>query len=298
VNQELEYHPLADLFPLMEGEEFAELVADIRANGLQQPIWHYEGKILDGRNRYRACIEAGIPTKYHIYSGTDPLSFVVSLNMKRRHLTDSQRAMIADKIATLPKGANQHAQIRAPSQAKAAEMLNVSRTSVETARKVREKGGPELVKEVETGKKTLGKAVKTLVLRKADGSTHKLAVTTETIRTPIPKIRVATETKKIPILPRDPSPEQLQEWEDASDVVQLAKDNVFLKNQNARLTAALDRWNEGAGATPLERAKAAYLEMSDDEKNAFAAWVNDWIADNKAPVSATKEAIADQVPLP
>jgi ParB-like chromosome segregation protein Spo0J len=57
---DLKFHPLADLFPLMEGAEFDELVADIKANGLQQNIALYQGRILDGRNRYRACLAARV----------------------------------------------------------------------------------------------------------------------------------------------------------------------------------------------------------------------------------------------
>ena len=57
----LPFHPLADLFPLLEGDDFAELVADVQAHGVREPVWLYQGQILDGRNRVRAAEAAGVP---------------------------------------------------------------------------------------------------------------------------------------------------------------------------------------------------------------------------------------------
>ena len=96
------YHPLAELFPLMEGAAFEELVADIKAHGLHNPVTLYETNILDGRNRERACEEAGVEPLYDSYDGDDPLGFVVSQNVARRHLDDSQRAMIAARVENMP----------------------------------------------------------------------------------------------------------------------------------------------------------------------------------------------------
>lgn len=92
-----EYHEVANIFPLLQGEEFEELKADIAANGLREPIWlHSDGRIIDGRNRHRACIETGTPPKFRTWDGSGSLvAFVVSMNLKRRHLTSSQRAMVA-----------------------------------------------------------------------------------------------------------------------------------------------------------------------------------------------------------
>jgi hypothetical protein len=132
----------------MDGAEFDALVEDIKAHGLQQKLVMYQGKILDGRNRWRACEALGIKPKWVDYEGDDPLGHVLSLNLHRRHLDASQRAMVAARMATLKLGANQHtkegAQICAPSQDEAAEKMTVSRRGVQSARAVVEHGTPAL----------------------------------------------------------------------------------------------------------------------------------------------------------
>jgi len=97
------FHSVADIFPLMSDAEFAALKADIAATELREPIWlHPDGSILDGRNRYRACCEIGVKPEYRIYSGPldtpSLVQFVVSLNMKRRHLDSGQKAFVALEV--------------------------------------------------------------------------------------------------------------------------------------------------------------------------------------------------------
>ncbi|MCL4780692.1 MAG: hypothetical protein KJ049_10905 [Gammaproteobacteria bacterium] len=89
------------------------------------------------------------------YQGDDPAAFVVSLNLRRRHLDESQRAMVSGKLANLPHGvrADQSGKFAGVTQAKAAEILNVSERSVRSARAVLDHGAPELVHAVEHRRK-------------------------------------------------------------------------------------------------------------------------------------------------
>ncbi len=150
---ELEFHPLANIFPLIEGAEFDALVADIRSNGLRQNIILLDGQILDGRNRYRACLASGIEPRTVEYLGDNPVDFVISLNLRRRHLDESQRAIVAAKLANIQgKGRpEENASIEAISQDAAATMLNVSRSGVQRARAVIDEGAQELIDAVEHG---------------------------------------------------------------------------------------------------------------------------------------------------
>lgn len=97
--QVTEFHEVANIFPMMTSEEYRDLVDDIRKNGQKVPIETYQGLIIDGRNRYKACSECGIEPQYKEWDGNGSLvEHVVSLNMKRRDLTRGQRAAIGLEV--------------------------------------------------------------------------------------------------------------------------------------------------------------------------------------------------------
>lgn len=91
----LEFHPLANIFPMLPDDELIELSDDIKQRGLNNPIWLLDGKILDGRNRYRACILAGVIPAFKQFTGESPTAFVLSENLHRRHLNQSQKGVVA-----------------------------------------------------------------------------------------------------------------------------------------------------------------------------------------------------------
>jgi len=102
--REFEDHPLAAIFPLMEGEEFKALEDSIRKGWIQgEAITIYEGKILDGRNRYRAAKKIGFCPRTKEYEGNDPEQFVIAQNLHRRHLTPEQKIKVAEKRRELVK---------------------------------------------------------------------------------------------------------------------------------------------------------------------------------------------------
>jgi ParB-like chromosome segregation protein Spo0J len=94
----IEFHPLAALFALVDGEEFSRLVEDIRQHGLREPVTLYENKVLDGRNRYRACVMAEVACRFEDYTGDDPAAFVLSMNLHRRHLSPAKRRELIAKV--------------------------------------------------------------------------------------------------------------------------------------------------------------------------------------------------------
>ena len=171
----MEAHKFADVFPMIEGNELEVLKTDIQEHGLLNPIVLYEDKILDGRNRFKACNEIGIEPKFETYKGNKPLEFVISLNLKRRHLTQSQAGVIAlsvmpmleeeamkrmlkgDPREKIPEGSR--------SSEKAGKLFNVSEKYVREAKKLKE-NSPELLEEVRLGHKNFSEIKKEQRLQK------------------------------------------------------------------------------------------------------------------------------------
>ena len=144
-----ELHEYAEIFPAMSVAELEQLEEDIKAKGLQHKIMLYQGKILDGRHRYEICKKLGLEGDFQDYNGDDPLGYVVTANLCRRHLSDSQRAIIAARL--MEKGWAS-ANLRSDKKSeRAAAALNVKPRTVESAANVLKSGIPPLVQAVSNG---------------------------------------------------------------------------------------------------------------------------------------------------
>ena len=158
-------HPLADMFPMIPEAERKLLADDIVTFGQRDPIILLDGMVLDGRNRQWACGFAEIEPIYEQYAGDDPLNYVLSKNLHRRHLTESQRALIAAAIVDWERGVNQKTAGPANLQTRrAAEKLSISERAVYSAKRIHEKGAPELLDAIRAGKVTIhtGEAISEL----------------------------------------------------------------------------------------------------------------------------------------
>ena len=166
-------HKFADIFPMIEGNELEVLKNDIKEQGLLNPIITYEDKILDGRNRYKACKEIGFKPNFQEYKGTTPLEFVVSLNLKRRHLTQSQAGVIALSVMPMLEEEAKKRQVthkegdtylvaklpQAKSRETASTMFNVSPRYVQEAKKL-QTTNPKQLEEVRLGHKNFSEIKK------------------------------------------------------------------------------------------------------------------------------------------
>ena len=94
-------HKYAEIFPMLDDHGLSELAKDISENGLAEPILTYGGQILDGRNRYKACQVAKVQPRFveaDCDTDEEALTLVMSLNLHRRHLNESQRAIVGARV--------------------------------------------------------------------------------------------------------------------------------------------------------------------------------------------------------
>jgi len=179
-----EAHPVADIFPMLPTDELKRLSDDIAVRGLLEPVVLLDDMILDGRNRYAACKLAGVTPDFVTFSGNDALGYVIAKNLHRRHLSESQRAVVAAKIANMKRGGDRpsqsdgnfesaNLQIRTDiSQHDAATMLNVSPRSVASVKSI-ERDAPDLLPQIEQGEITVHGALVVMQERESgNGNGH------------------------------------------------------------------------------------------------------------------------------
>ncbi len=160
-------HPICLVMPSADEDELQNLTDDIRTHGLLDPIVLFEKRILDGRSRAAACESAGVPPRYVEFEGTreEALMFVVSHNLKRRHLT---KQAIADTLVeaedfnlnyTLGPAVEEGSVIKItePKTASSRELAKaagggVSHAMINATRKVKKEGEPELQEAVKRGR--------------------------------------------------------------------------------------------------------------------------------------------------
>ena len=163
----MKFHEIADLFPLIDGDEFQLLCDDIKKEGLNHPVILLDDEILDGRNRYRACVKVGIEPKYEKFEGDDPLAFVLSENLHRRHLTASQRAALAAEVANMTWGGDRKSDQGAilpfeKTNREASDLFQVGERYVKEAKAIKERY-PGKFAELKTGRKTIQQAKREIV---------------------------------------------------------------------------------------------------------------------------------------
>lgn len=247
----LEFHPVANIFPLLQGDEYEQLKADIARNGLIEPIWlHPDGRIIDGRNRWRACVDTNTNAHFNTWNGNGSLvEFVISLNLHRRHLTPSQAAAIAlevlpmleeeakeRQLATLKQNqpeqslvkeltngtsmdmsrlwqAEQQRRNKGKAAEQAAQLFQTNRQYVSDAKRIQEQA-PELLDRVKSGELSIPEAKKEL--RKQDNASKEQLARDNT---PVERLWTVTDGQdviKCDVLLTDPPYGILDEsWEPA-----------------------------------------------------------------------------------
>lgn len=157
-----EIHPAAEMFPLLEGKAFEEFCDDIEKHGLSKPIELLpDGRLIDGRNRLRACQEIRIEPEFVTVNPESPVAYVLSANKHRRHLTSSQLAALA--VEELPRLRDQAKERQRKGKKKvadpsevgqsrhhAAKLFNTNSHYVESAERIK-RDAPDVFEKLKSG---------------------------------------------------------------------------------------------------------------------------------------------------
>lgn len=258
-----ETHPAAELFPLMPEAELAELAQDILDHGLRLPITLCDGKILDGRNRMLACRKVQCPPRFEEFTGTSPTTWVLSMNLMRRHLTTTQKAFVAEKAIELfakenpPKGGRPKK--TSPKSGRfdgnadrAAHTVGVGRGYVEDAKAIRAKA-PDVAEAAEAGHLTMPEA-------------KSLAALPPEKRTPaIEKIKQTPEKSRARAVVKELALEEKQAF-----VQKLREEPVPLPGETYRVLVIDPPWRYDSRAEDVShRGRNPYPDMSLDEIKAL-----------------------------
>ena len=282
----MKLHPIASLFPEMSDEQYAELRDDIREYGQREPIWTWRGQLIDGRHRQQACEELMIRCASREFEGEEHelVPFVLSLNLKRRHLDASQRAMVAANIGALSiekTGANPPIGGHITTE-QAAELMNVGTRSVERAKKVIDEGVPALQDAVKRGDVSVAAAAEVAELPKsqqkrlvAQGKVKEAAAAKREKPAKTDEVEALREELKAKesdlaelgsqMQPLQDEVEFLRKIEDEGDKLKAAcaevkRLQVVVRGQEERIRGLMNEKNEAVKEAKSAKARVAKLE--------------------------------------
>lgn len=274
-----ELHPLCTLFPRMAGAEFEALITDIRENGQREPIILHEGMILDGGNRYRACIEAGVKPQFMQFGGGNIVAYVLSANLHRRHMTAGQQAAIVASAQDWAKAqtVGRPEKVSRDPLSTTKERAAQSGASIATQKRADRiaKSDPDLAKKVAHGEISLPDAGKVtaagLNRLVADGTltasrASEIAKLPESQRAAAisdPSIKSTRQKSKTaaPSAPAKPALKVIEGRKDVTDLQALRAENDELRERIAELATELEGY---VHASEGEKAAAAEIKRLND----------------------------------
>jgi ParB-like chromosome segregation protein Spo0J len=252
----LELHPLCTLFPRLVGQEFDALKSDIIVNGQREPIVVHEGLVLDGGNRYRACIEAGVEPVLKNFTGTSAVSFVLSANLHRRHLSAGQQAAIVASAQDWTRAqrtggdrkSDQAATLPLDSVADRAAQSGASERTQRMADKVARES-PDLAKQVAHGDISLPKAIEQLSPKSPKPQAVTDAPCQSAATAPVPAPSLVQQVRDQQAAADDAPPADADDTGDEPDIEgdpfeQLVEENKAIEQEKLALQVEIKALNE------------------------------------------------------